>query len=346
MQSFLRPSLALAMVIAIAGCQLLEPRPHEPDIEAPEEPERVIPEPEPPRLSTAIDLLQDGENEAARELLERYLDERPGHAVASRLIEQIDQPPEQFLGEEWVEIMVQPGDTLSGLAAEHAGDSMLFVALAGLNGIKRPRLLQPGTLLRVPAPIADEEPELDTEQIAIAKIESGNRRQGLELLLSMARAGGLSDYGRYNLAATGLELSKAAMERGQADSAASYLEQIEPWVEGTGLNSSFETQQNRIAARQTYESARLTDDPAERHQLLLHALELDPEYAAAAHILSGLEAELVERYHDQALRAWRRQEVEQAAELWERVLAIDPDFEPAMIYLDRAREILDRLEGL
>jgi tetratricopeptide (TPR) repeat protein len=343
-----RTALVLFLALSIAGCQLFEPRPDETDFEEPEQVDLDTPDLDPPRLSSAIDLLQDGEIEAAREELKRLLNEQPANAVTARLLEQIDQPPETILGEEFVEITVQPGDTLSGLAAAYTGDGLLFVALARLNGIQRPRLLQPETSLLVPSPAEAEElgTEPNTKQVAIAKIDAGEVPEGLELLLSMARAGGLSDNGRHKLVETGLALSTEALNQGHPDSAASYLEQIDPWVEGTDLESSFKTQQNRIAARQTYESARLTDDPAERHQLLQHALELDPDYAAAAHVLSGLEADLVERYHDQALRAWRRQEVEQAVELWEHVLAIDPDFEPARIYLDRAREILDRLETL
>ena len=326
----------------------MEQRPDEPEAEAPVEIEPPPPEPDPPRLSLAIDQLQDGRIDQARDTLQRYLVENPGQAIAQRLLDQIDQPPEIFLGDEFTEITVQPGDTLSGLAAIHTGDSLLFVALARINGIQRPRLLQPGASLRVPVPTTTPkpEPEYDSEQTAIAEIDAGEIEQGLELLISLARAGGLSLAGRQALVEAGIVMSSRALDRGDPDRAAEWLERIEPWVEKAGMQESYSHEQNRIAARQTYESARLAGTRSERRELLVRALELDPDYAAAAHVLEALEVELVENYHDQALRAWRQQEVERAAALWEQVLEINPDFEPASVYLERAYEILQRLETL
>lgn len=332
----------------LAGCQLMEQRPDEPEPEAPAEVEIEQPEPDPPRLSLAIDQLQDGSVDPARDTLQRYLAENPGHAMAQRLLEQLDHPPESFLGDEFIEVTVQPGDSLSGLAAEHAGDSLLFVALARLNGIQMPRLLQPGASLRVPAPseIQESEPQFDSAQPAIAKLDAGDTEEGLELLISMARAGGLSTSGKQRLVDAGIDLSSRAIGRGEPDAAAGWLERIEPWVEEIGRVEPFRHQQDRIAARQTYESARLTDKPGERRKLLLRALELDPEYAAAARVLEALEAKMIDDLHDRALKAWRQQEVAHAAQLWEQLLEIDPEFEPAQVYLERAHEILDRLESL
>ncbi len=343
-----RTLLTVPALVFLAGCQLLEPRPDEPDPDAPVEAEAEAPEPEPPRLSQAIDELQDGRNDSARDTLERYLAEHPQHPVAQRLLDQLDHPPEHFLGVEFIEMVVQPGDTLSAMAAEHAGDSLLFVALARLNGVQRPRLLQPGTSLRVPAPATspDPEPEVDSEQTALEKIDAGEPEQGLELLAALARADDLSTSGFDALVETGIKLSSRALAEGEPDVAADWLERIQPWVSAAGAEQAFNRQQARIAARQTYESARLADSATERRALLLRALELDPDYAAAAHVLEGLETDMVEDYHEQALRVWRRQEYEQAAELWKQVLEIDPEFEPARVYLERAREILDRLESL
>lgn len=54
----------------------------------------------------------------------------------------------------------------------------------------------------------------------------------------------------------------------------------------------------------------------------------------------------VDQYHDHALRAWRDRRVDEAISLWEELLTIDPDFEPAHVYLARARELQQRLREM
>lgn len=54
----------------------------------------------------------------------------------------------------------------------------------------------------------------------------------------------------------------------------------------------------------------------------------------------------VNQYHDHALRAWRDRRVDEAISLWEELLTIDPDFEPAHVYLARARELQQRLREM
>jgi len=55
---------------------------------------------------------------------------------------------------------------------------------------------------------------------------------------------------------------------------------------------------------------------------------------------------LGKHFHDRALSAWREQRLEAAIADWKRVLAIDPGFEPASVYLERARRVRQRLETL
>lgn len=55
---------------------------------------------------------------------------------------------------------------------------------------------------------------------------------------------------------------------------------------------------------------------------------------------------LVQKYHEQALIAYRRQDLDQAIALWDKALAIDPSYEPALGYRARALELKKRLDQL
>lgn len=344
--------LATVAVLSLTGCQLLESRP---DSESAEEPAPESPvseeERETPTLARAIDLLQDGSTGEAEEMLQDLADEEGG-SVALQLLEQIHNPPESLLGEEYIEVTVQAGDSLSGLAAEYAGNSLMFFALARLNGIERPRLLQPGTTLKVPAPAEDAEDPSGDEGLEIAAaqmIDEGRSDQAFPLLLSAARAGNLDDSGVQQLVATSAEIAGKAISDNQLEDARKVLDSVQIWVEQAPDPAPYQRQRRRLDARVKLEAAREARSRGEREEereLLVNALESDPQLDPAARALEEAEAFLVERYHDRALRAWRDQEVREAAELWERVLEIDPEFEPAAVYLERAKTMLSRLEEL
>jgi hypothetical protein len=354
----------LAGLLLVAGCQLLEQREPEPEQAEPDPEPTVVAvdsAPQPASLNQAIDLLEEGEQDQAERVLSAILEGRPGQPVARRLLQQIQQPPEQLLGSDFIEITVQRGDSLSLLAARHAGDSLLFHALARLNGIERPRLLQPGTVLRVPAPVdtptmAAEEPtqaeplaQPGPEDTAISILEAGRVEEGFGLLLNLARAEDLSPQGLQILVDTAAEQARQAMALDQADLAASWLNRVEPYVGRAEDSSAYENQQNRLAAEQTFKAANRAGEDGDRwreRNLLRHTLALDPDRQDARQALAEVEQALIVEYHDRALRAWRDHEVKIAAGLWEQVLEVDADFQPAIIYLERAREVLRRLEAL
>lgn len=273
-----RTILLLTGALFLAGCQYLPFR-QEPEPESPPQPETgqldaadSVTDP----LSQAIIYLQEGEAEAAELLLEAIVADNSDHQLANQLLEQIRQPPEALLGAEYTEITVQPGDTLSGIAAEHLGDGLMFFALARYNDIARPRLLSPGDVLKVPAPYdAEETPETES--------------------------------------ATAEELQRITA----------------PVMETTD-SRLVENAVEQMVSRGYYDQA---------YELLLTIPEPDdlaPEASAA----------LAEHYHDLALKAWRDQQVDDAAGLWRKVLRVDPEFEPAQIYLERAESLLERLQEL
>jgi tetratricopeptide (TPR) repeat protein len=74
------------------------------------------------------------------------------------------------------------------------------------------------------------------------------------------------------------------------------------------------------------------------------ALTIDPHLKPAGN--QALREQLVSSYHERAVVLYRDQKLDQAIALWDRVLAIDPNYERAVIYRARAVELQHRLKQL
>ena len=74
------------------------------------------------------------------------------------------------------------------------------------------------------------------------------------------------------------------------------------------------------------------------------ALDADPHLPPDGADARSLRKQLVSVYHQRAIVLYRDQQLDQAISLWNRVLAIEPDFEPATVYRARALELKQRLK--
>jgi tetratricopeptide (TPR) repeat protein len=74
------------------------------------------------------------------------------------------------------------------------------------------------------------------------------------------------------------------------------------------------------------------------------ALDADPKLPTDSADARSLRKQLVSVYHQRAIVLYRDQQLDQAISLWNRVLAIQPDFEPATVYRARALELKQRLK--
>ncbi|KLD62300.1 LysM peptidoglycan-binding domain-containing protein [Dyella japonica] len=74
------------------------------------------------------------------------------------------------------------------------------------------------------------------------------------------------------------------------------------------------------------------------------ALTIDPHLKPAGN--QALREQLLGSYHERAVVLYRDQKLDQAIALWDRVLAIDPSYERAVIYRARAVELQHRLKQL
>jgi len=112
-------------------------------------------------LRTVQSLLQDGDSEAAQQLLTRVLSADPANSLAANYMRQIKSDPIALLGKESHSHVVRPGESLALIARDQMGDANKFYALARYNNIKVPKLLQAGQTIRVPgrAPAPSRDPE-------------------------------------------------------------------------------------------------------------------------------------------------------------------------------------------
>jgi tetratricopeptide (TPR) repeat protein len=83
----------------------------------------------------------------------------------------------------------------------------------------------------------------------------------------------------------------------------------------------------------------------EAHAEARAALERDPDYPAARTREAELREALVADYHDRALRAWRSRDIDLAIRTWDELVEAVPEFEPARVYLERARQLRRRLDA-
>lgn len=80
--------------------------------------------------------------------------------------------------------------------------------------------------------------------------------------------------------------------------------------------------------------------------VLDQALAEDPQLASDRGATAPLRTRLIAACHQRAIVLYRDQRLAPAIGLWDRVLAIDPSYEPAVAYRARARELQQRLKQL
>ena len=158
-----------------AGCAEKRPAPEPAPLPAPVAP--APPEPPPPprtllppdapqpgtpaarsRAQTlvrqAFELLDQGEEDKAKGVLEQASAFDPENKSAACLLRGIRADPMGTLGRESTSYSVRPGDTLGSIAKRALGDTCEFYILARYNQIRVPRLVAAGQVIRIPGKVA------------------------------------------------------------------------------------------------------------------------------------------------------------------------------------------------
>jgi hypothetical protein len=76
------------------------------------------------------------------------------------------------------------------------------------------------------------------------------------------------------------------------------------------------------------------------------ALSIEPKLKPEGPQAAALREQLLASYHERAIVLYRDQQLDQAIKLWDRILAINPNYEPAVIYRARALDLKHRLKQI
>lgn len=351
--------IVIAMSV-LSGCGLFEERAaskQEPPPPADIEPEpEAVPE---ANLSTAMKYLETGRAVEAREILERLSREAPNSEVVSSLVRQIDVPVKELLPGPYQQIEVRPGESLSLIAAREIGDPLMFYALARLNGIDVPARVPVGTMLRIPrsmrtgqaeGEVVDQPsgiPAPEVASVAEYLARSGQVEQARQMLIGNLADGGVPDSTQDLLVRLTLERASELRAAGEFELATSVINEAIEVIDLT------EPRSRLLLARSATQSSmfhRAAQDLREQGELVpayrmaVKAAELDISSGNAARLADDLRTELVDSLHNQAMVAWRDRNVDLAIRTWESLLEVVPDFEPATVYLERARRLRERLD--
>lgn len=106
----------------------------------------------------AAELLDQGREDEAREVLRQALSLDKDNRVAASLLRQIVVNPVDTLGTRSFRYTVRPGETLSEIARRFLGDVFEFYSLARYNDIRVPRDVRTGQVIKVPGDAPPPEP--------------------------------------------------------------------------------------------------------------------------------------------------------------------------------------------
>ena len=224
----------LFTVVVLTGCQTAPvtslPVPPSP------EPEPVVaPEPEVFKIEaiplvtdikSVIELMQNGDADHAANSLRIMMLNDGSTAVMESLLKQLETDTKDLWGNDFYEVTVVAGDTLSGLAQQHLGDSLQFYSLAQYNDISVPRLLEVGQQLKIPRRGANgfsAQPS-ELEKIGTYLIASGDNDAAWKSLLQAADSGELSVSGQQSLFDLSMSMADSFISSGQPELAAKTLE--------------------------------------------------------------------------------------------------------------------------
>lgn len=411
------------LALSIAACELMGPRKvEEPIVTQPEQ----IEEPPLPlptdslspsqRLSKALKQLQQGDYENARNQLNWALLEKPDLSIASKLLEQMDADPFEYLGLKNFDYDVQSGDSLSLLAKGFLNDPLKFVILARYNKLDNPSKLAPGQRIQIPGekrkikrpkhkakprhvestetkttaekqpavsvqetaapkvteqmqtPAATITPALETEETtaepveadspnidqilesakklqhendlpaAIYLLESENKRQPQSEEIRSLLANYYNEHADHLIAQNDLTIARATLEKliildTSDKNAINKLIFVEDRIEAQKLLEKANTQQQN-------------NKPEEAYQTYKQVLTYDPNNLTAKEQQLKVRNQLTDSYHRQAMQLFRKQELDEAIDFWNKILELDPNHSLAPGYKARALEMKQQLQKI
>ncbi|REL26708.1 LysM domain-containing protein [Thalassotalea euphylliae] len=323
----------------------------------------------------ATNALHQGRTADAKIILEYVLNQKPDNYLANKLLKQINTNPVALLGETYFIHQIKSGESLSKLAKQYLNDQYMFFALARYNNIANPGRIKVGDKIKIPgeAPsiteiassdttdnLDDEEATSEIEALAetnIAEIsepivsndveiaEQFERQNYHEVLLRATQIE-LSPFDQDLVKEAALALSKEADEEGAPARGLEILSNIGVLLDDPqSLQPRINELNQHLQAKQTLADIDVSERPANLYESLLTVKRQYPQLATTSKY-QMLQSKLSEDYHTQAMLALRQQQLDSAIALWDKVLTLDSKHELAIIHLDRAKSLKQKLQSL
>ncbi len=274
------------------------------------------------RVELAIKALQRGQEKPALLYLEQILAHDSKNKLARMLIKQITIPSEIYFGKKFKTYSIKKGDSLALLARKHLDNELKFYALAKYNQIADPSKLQLGKKIKIPIVIRQK----NKADVPVKTVENIDKSSPFKQLLLDAEK--LEGKGQFHLAN---QIWK------QLEKETDYKTLAQKQIKLNLKKSEWLNTKEQL-------SMLLKNNETDSYFKLLKQSKINSlDKIADQQQWKNYVDTITDNYHKRAVSLYRQQNLEPAIALWDDILFLNPTFETAKIYKERANSLLQKL---
>ncbi|GAA4357627.1 LysM peptidoglycan-binding domain-containing protein [Kangiella marina] len=257
---------------------------------------------------------------------------------------------------------VRSGDTLGIIARKYLGSSERYKELLKLNNLKQSDSIYVGQKLKLPTKglvtpkeipsnvVSNSAPEkTKTYPELDALIEQKKHNQAIEWIVKQPDLSD-EDYLQATLVELALKQSKSYKRQQKTSDAETLLSGLisESPLAATNRQrliaelATLKAEQELVTAKRFAEQSKFDQS----YNILLLSWDQVGEPLEENILFTTTRSKVSEHYHQQALRLYRNQELDKALSYWDKVLAINPNDDLALVYQDRVKALQNKLENL
>lgn len=258
---------------------------------------------------------------------------------------------------------VRSGDTLGTIAQEYLGNSSRYTELLELNQLKPSDAIYTGQRLKLPTEGLQVPDTLNNNNLQPSKANvQTSRYPELETLLNQEQySQAIQWIIKQNELANNAALQTTLVNTAQKQVDIYHRQQkvakaealLSDLLSNTPMTShnksTLQTELSKLRAEQDLITAKRFADSAQYDQsypILLNAWKTIGQPLEQNILFTGARNKVSEDYHQKALRLYRNQELNKALSFWEKILAINPNDDLALVYQDRVKALQNKLENL
>ncbi|NVK22428.1 MAG: LysM peptidoglycan-binding domain-containing protein [Kangiellaceae bacterium] len=259
--------------------------------------------------------------------------------------------------------IVQAGDTLGSIARKVLGNSKRYIEIANLNNLGPYDPIRQGQKLKLPANSNyTASNNIDTANVQRPIVKTDQTYQALDNLLAAEQYNQAIQWliSRDDLSAKQELQSK--LHQATRQQVSIYLQQNNPADAKTLLDGliadqrinkehkqSFQQIVNSLGAQEGLSVAKNLASRGEfdkAYSILQQAYQADAANLEKNVLFTSVRNQVSENYHQQALRLYRNQQLDEALSFWDKILVINPNDDLALVYKDRVMALQAKLKDL